>query len=98
VKELERVPKKLKGYAALLEEKQHELTSTPRVYVSRCICSRECPSWPSIGGEALGLVKILYPSIVCCQCQEVGVGGLRSRESREGIGEFWKDTRKGNSI
>ena len=31
------------------------------------------------GGEALGLVKIICPSIGECQGQEVGVGGLGSR-------------------
>ena len=32
-----------------------------------------------MGGEALGLAKILGPSIGECQGQEVGVGGLGSR-------------------
>jgi hypothetical protein len=40
-----------------------------------------------MGGEALGLVKILCPSIGECQGQEVGVGGLGSRVG-EGIGDF----------
>jgi hypothetical protein len=30
MKELEKVPKELKGFAASLEEKQYELISTPR--------------------------------------------------------------------
>jgi hypothetical protein len=30
MKELEKVPKELKGFTALKEEKQYELTSTPR--------------------------------------------------------------------
>jgi hypothetical protein len=30
-----------------------------------------------MGGEVLGLVKILCPSIGECQGQEAGVGGLR---------------------
>ena len=46
---------------------------------SSCIYSRGWPSQPSMGGEALGLVKILGPSIGECQGQEVGVGGLGSR-------------------
>jgi hypothetical protein len=41
-----------------------------------------------MGGEALGLVKILCPSIGECQGQEAGVGGLVSRGRREGIGNF----------
>jgi hypothetical protein len=32
-----------------------------------------------MGGEALGLVKIICPSTGKCQGQEVGVGGLGSR-------------------
>jgi hypothetical protein len=39
------------------------------------ICSREWPSWTPMGGEALGPVKALCPSIGECQGQEVGVGG-----------------------
>jgi hypothetical protein len=60
---------------------QYELTSTLRACVSSCICSRgwRWPSQPSMGGEALGLAKIIYPSIRECQGQKVGVGGLGSR-------------------
>ena len=47
--------------------------------VSSCICSRGWPSQPSMGEEALGLVKILCPSTKECQGQEVRVGGLGSR-------------------
>jgi hypothetical protein len=32
-----------------------------------------------MGGEALGLLKVLCPSIGECQGQEAGVGGLGSR-------------------
>ena len=32
-----------------------------------------------MGGEALGIVKIICPSRGKCQGQEVGVGGLGSR-------------------
>ena len=42
-------------------------------------CSRGWPSWPSMGGEALGFVKIICPSTGECQGQEMGVGGLGSR-------------------
>jgi hypothetical protein len=51
----------------------------PRACVSSCICSRGWPSWPSMGGEALGLAKIICPSTGECQGQEAGVGGLGSR-------------------
>ena len=33
-----------------------------------------------MGGEALGLAKIICPSTGECQGQELGVGGLESRE------------------
>jgi hypothetical protein len=46
---------------------------------SSCICRREWPSWSSMGGEALGSVKVLCPSIGQCQGQEAEVGGLVSR-------------------
>ena len=52
------------------------------------ICSRGWPSWSSVGGEALGTVKLLCPSIGECQGQEEGVGGLGSRGVREGIEDF----------
>jgi hypothetical protein len=45
---------------------------------SSCICSREWPSRSSMGGEALGPVKALCPSVGECQGQEAGVGGLVS--------------------
>jgi hypothetical protein len=44
------------------------------------------PSWSSMGGEALGPVKVLYPSIGECQGQEEGVGGLVSRKGRKDRG------------
>jgi hypothetical protein len=39
-----------------------------------------------MGGEALGPVKILCPSIGECQGQETGVSGLGVRGSGEGMG------------
>jgi hypothetical protein len=41
-----------------------------------------------LGGEALGPVKVLCPSIGKCQGQEAGVGGLVCRGSGEEIGCF----------
>ena len=35
--------------------------------------------WASMGGETLGLVKIICPNIGEGQGQEIGVGGLGSR-------------------
>jgi hypothetical protein len=51
---------------------------------SSCICSRGWPSRPSMGGDALGPVNILCPSIGECLGQEAGVGGLGSRGKEEG--------------
>jgi hypothetical protein len=42
-----------------------------------------------MGGEALGLAKIICPSTGECQGQKAGVGGLENRAAgREGIGDF----------
>jgi hypothetical protein len=41
-----------------------------------------------MGGEALGLAKILCPSIGECLGQDEGVGRLGSRGRGEGIGDF----------
>jgi hypothetical protein len=51
---------------------------------SSCICSRGWPSQSSVGGEALGPVKVLCPSIGECVGQEASVSGLGSRERGEG--------------
>jgi hypothetical protein len=66
VEEIEKVPKELKGSVTLLEEPQYELTSTPCACVSNCICSRRWPSRPSLGGEVIGLAKIICPSTGEC--------------------------------
>ena len=39
-----------------------------------------------MGGEALGLLKALCPSVGECEGQEAGVGGLVSRGMGEGLG------------
>jgi hypothetical protein len=46
-----------------------------------------------MGGEALGPVKVLWPSIGECQDQEAGVGGVVSRGKGDGIGDFRKEMR-----
>jgi hypothetical protein len=51
-----------------------------------------------MGGEALGFVKALCPSVGEFQSQEVGVDGLGSRGRREGIGVSGGETRKGDNI
>jgi hypothetical protein len=43
-----------------------------------------------MGEEALGPVKVLCPSVVECQGQEVRMVGLGSRERVDGIWAFWR--------
>jgi hypothetical protein len=57
---------------------------------SSCICSRGWPYWTTIGGETLGPVKALWPSVEECEDREVGVDGLENRGSGGGIGGFWR--------
>jgi hypothetical protein len=54
-------------------------TSTYQSCVSSCICSRGWPSWPSMGGGAHGIAKIMCTSTGECQGQEAEVCGLWSR-------------------
>ena len=52
-----------------------------------------------MGGEALGLVKVLCPSVGECQGHEVGLGGLVSRGRGDGVrGFFGGETRKEDNI
>jgi hypothetical protein len=48
---------------------------SPAAYVSE----NGWPSWSSMGGEALGPVKALCPSVGECQGQEAHVGRMVSR-------------------
>jgi hypothetical protein len=68
--------KKGKKSQATYATKRH--SSGVGVLVS-CICSRGWPSQPSMGGEVLGIAKIICPSTGERQDQELGVGGLGSR-------------------
>ena len=61
MKELEKVSNELKEYASLYEKQRYELTSTPQSCFFSCICRRGWLSWPSMGGEALGIAKIICP-------------------------------------
>ena len=73
----------------------HQPKSTHgKTHDSSCICSRGWPSRSSMGGESLGPVKALCPSIGECQGQEVGVVGLVSRRSREGTGHFLRENQE----
>ena len=57
---------------------------------SNCICSRGWPHRSSMGGEILGSVKVICPSIGECQDQEARVGELVSRGGEEGKEGFWR--------
>jgi hypothetical protein len=61
MKELEKVPKELKGSATLQVELQYELTSTHRAHISSRICSRRWPSQPSLEREATWSCKLYMP-------------------------------------
>jgi hypothetical protein len=50
-----------------------------------------------MGGETLGPVKALCPSIGECLGQEAGVGGLGNRGREERMGIFGGDTRTGDN-
>jgi hypothetical protein len=68
-----------------LQELNHQPKSThDATHGSSCICSRGWPSHSSMGGEALGPVKVLFPIVGEFQGQEAGVGGLVSRASGRG--------------
>ena len=44
-----------------------------------------------MGGEALGPMKVLCPSIGECQGQEAGVGGLGSKAKGKRIRDIWRE-------
>ena len=52
-----------------------------------------------MGGEALGPVKILCPSVGECQGQEVGLGGLVSRRKGRSVrGRVFSEGKPGKKI
>jgi hypothetical protein len=86
MEKLEKVLKEQKSSATLEVEQQYELTRTPRDHVSSCICSREYPSQPSLGGEALGLAKIICPIIGSARARKqdwVGWGAMDRNYMKE---------------
>jgi hypothetical protein len=71
----------VKVFAVPEEEQEYELSTTPQssqglnhqpksinggTHGSICICSRGWPSWSSMGGKALGPVKVLCSSVGEC--------------------------------
>ena len=102
MKEREKVPKELKGFAAPRRNNnmnyQYPHTSLGLNHQpkkthggtrgSSCICSRGWPSQSLMGGEDLDPVKVLCPSIGECQGQAGGLVGLGSRGMEGRIGDF----------
>jgi hypothetical protein len=68
------------------------------ICVSSCICRKGWPSWSLIGGEALGLVKLLCTSIGECLGQEAGVGGLGNKGRENRIGDLEGKLGKGKTF
>jgi hypothetical protein len=56
-----KVPKELKGTATLSVEQHYELTSTPELLDSSCICIKRWPSRPSLEREAHWTCKLYMP-------------------------------------
>ena len=94
MKDLEKVPKELKGFATSLGETTIGTNQYPQSFLglnhpskkthggtcgSSCICNRGWPSLSSMGGAALGPVKVLCPNIGQCLGQEARVGVFWSR-------------------
>jgi hypothetical protein len=92
MKDLEKGPKKLKGFAAPLEEQQYELQypqssmglnhqpkkTRGRTHGSSYTCSRGWPNQSSMGREALGPIRARKWKFVSRGRGE-GIGGFRGR-------------------
>ena len=75
MKELEKVPKELKGFAAPLEKQHYELTSTPELLTLAAYVSKD-----GLGGHhwkerPFGLANFICSSTGERQGQKGGVGG-----------------------
>jgi hypothetical protein len=99
MEELEKRPKELKGFAPPKEGRTTRTNQCPQssqglnhqpknthggTYGSSSICSRRQPCQLSMGGEAVGPVKVLCPSVGEWQGQEVGMGRFVSRSQGRG--------------
>jgi hypothetical protein len=62
MKELAKVPKELKGLHPYRRDNNMNQPVLPRAYVPSSICIRGWSRWPSMGGDALDLEKIICPS------------------------------------
>jgi hypothetical protein len=74
-KELEKVPKELKGSATLYVEQHYELTSNPELLSLAAYVSKDGLVGHQWKETPIGLRNFVCPSIGERQGQEVGVGG-----------------------
>ena len=75
VEELEKVPKELKGTAALYLEQQYELTSTPELLSLAAYVSEDGLVGHHWKERPIGLANFICPSTGEHQGQKGGVGG-----------------------
>ena len=94
MEELEKGPKELKPHRrnnTMNKPVPSELSGTEpstKEYTWVGLCSGGLHDWSSMGGKALGSVKVLCLSVGECQTQELIVGGLLSTGREEWIGEL----------
>jgi hypothetical protein len=75
MKELEKVPKDLKGSATLYVEQQYELTSTPELLTLAAYVSKDGLVGHHWKERLFGHAKFICPNTGECQGQKVGVDG-----------------------
>ena len=75
MKELEKVPKELKGTATLYVEQQYELSSTPELLTLAAYVSKDGLFGHHCKERPIGLANFICPSTGERQGQKVGVGG-----------------------
>jgi hypothetical protein len=75
MKELEKIPKELKGSATLWVEQHYELTSTPELLSLAAYVSKDGLVGHHWKERPIGLANFICPSTGEHQGQKVGVGG-----------------------
>ena len=87
MKELEKVPKELKGYATLQVEKRYELTSTLELLTLATYVSKDGLISHHWKERPIGHANFICPRTGECQGQKVVMGGQGSQE--ECMGDSW---------
>jgi hypothetical protein len=75
MEELEKVPKELKGTAALWVEQHYELTSTPELLTLAAYVSKDGLVSHLWKERPIGHANFICPSTGECQGQKMGMGG-----------------------